>query len=213
MLVSHKAVSYPRPCLFCISMICCSLTTFIANCYADDSTGDIFYTGRAGISRAVVDEYRNKLVSEVETLLRGVSDWARLNLVQFNPKKTQVCAFSPKKTAFVATPLFEDTLLKASASIGLLGVDISNNVQFRGHLKGKAKLASKSLVCSARRDGTSLRATACNSAIKRKFGPTWNTVLTSGRELPSTSSFHLTVFNEERFEWSTTCHFPCGLIP
>ncbi|CAF4908224.1 unnamed protein product [Pieris macdunnoughi] len=115
------------------------------HCYADDSTGDTFYTGRAGISRAVVDEYRNKLVSEVETLLRGVSDWGRLNLVQFNPKKTQVCAFSAKITPFVATPLFEDTLLKASASIGILGVDISNNVQFRGHLEGKAKLASKKL--------------------------------------------------------------------
>ncbi|CAF4937092.1 unnamed protein product [Pieris macdunnoughi] len=108
-------------------------------------TGDTFYTGRAGTSRAVVDEYRNKLVSEVETLLRGVSDWGRQNLVQFNPKKTQVCAFSAKKTPFVATPLFENTLLKATASIGILGVDISNDVQFRGHLEGKAKLASKKL--------------------------------------------------------------------
>ncbi|CAF4943736.1 unnamed protein product [Pieris macdunnoughi] len=115
------------------------------HCYADDSTGDTFYTGRAGISRAVVDEYRNKLVSEVETLLRGVSDWGRQNLVQFNPKKTQVCAFSAKKTPFVATPLFENTLLKATASIGILGVDISSDVQFRGHLEGKAKLASKKL--------------------------------------------------------------------
>ncbi|CAF4818551.1 unnamed protein product [Pieris macdunnoughi] len=113
------------------------------HCYADDSTGDTFYTGRAGISRAVVDEYRNKLVSEVETLLRGVSDWGRQNL--FNPKKTQVCAFSAKKTPFVATPLFENTLLKATASIGILGVDISSDVQFRGHLEGKAKLASKKL--------------------------------------------------------------------
>ncbi|CAF4953808.1 unnamed protein product [Pieris macdunnoughi] len=134
-------------------------------------------------SRAVVDEYRNKLVSEVETLLRGVSDWGRLNLVQFNPKKTQVCAFLPLKTLWSLLP-FEDTLLKASASIGILGVDISNNVQFRGHLEGKAKLASsKSLVCSVRRDGTSLRATACNY-IKRKFGPIWSTALTSGRSFP-----------------------------
>ncbi|CAF4900062.1 unnamed protein product [Pieris macdunnoughi] len=115
------------------------------HCYADDSTGDTFYTGQAGISRAVVDEYRNKLVSEVETLLRGVSDWGRQNLVQFNPKKTQVCAFSAKKTPFVATPLFENTLLKATASIGILGVDISSDVQFHGHLEGKAKLASKKL--------------------------------------------------------------------
>ncbi|XP_063545771.1 uncharacterized protein LOC134753763 [Cydia strobilella] len=37
------------------------------------------------------------------------------------------------------------TPLTAAASIGILGVDISSEVQFRGHLEGKAKLASKKL--------------------------------------------------------------------
>ncbi|VVC97766.1 unnamed protein product [Leptidea sinapis] len=38
-----------------------------------------------------------------------------------------------------------NTSLKASPSIGILGLEISSNCQFRGHLEGKAKLASKKL--------------------------------------------------------------------
>ncbi|CAG5057889.1 unnamed protein product [Parnassius apollo] len=115
------------------------------HCYADDSTGDALYTGRANISRENVSECRDKLVSEVESLLDRVSDWGRLNLVQFNPQKTQVCALTAKKNPFDVSPQFQGTPLVASASIGILGVDISSDVQFRGHLEGKAKLASKKL--------------------------------------------------------------------
>lgn len=115
------------------------------HCYADDSTGDAVYTGRTNISRENVIESRNKLVSEIETSLGEVSDWGRLNLVQFNPTKTQVCAFTAKKIPFVVSPSFESTPLTAAANIGILGVDISSGVQFRGHIEGKAKLASKKL--------------------------------------------------------------------
>ncbi|CAK1582146.1 unnamed protein product [Parnassius mnemosyne] len=78
-------------------------------------------------------------------MLDKVSDWGRLNLYQFNPQKTQVCAFTAKKNPFVVSPKFQGTPLVASASIGILGVDISSDVQFRGHLEEKAKLASKKL--------------------------------------------------------------------
>ncbi|CAG5047615.1 unnamed protein product [Parnassius apollo] len=121
------------------------LETGNINCYADDSTGDALYTGRANNSRENVSEYRDKLVSEVESLLNKVSDWGRLNLVQFNRQKTQVCALTAKKNPFVVSPQFQGTPLVAPASIGILGVDISSNVQFRGHLEEKAKLASKKL--------------------------------------------------------------------
>ena len=121
------------------------LQTSNIRCYADDSTGDALYTGRANISRANVDECRNKLVSEVEASLHQVSNWGKLNLVQFNPKKTQVCAFTAKKNPFVTPLRFEDTLLNAKPKIEILGVEIASDVQFRGHLEGKAKLASKKL--------------------------------------------------------------------
>ncbi|CAK1604051.1 unnamed protein product [Parnassius mnemosyne] len=82
----------------------------------------------------------NKLVSEVESLLNKVSDWGRLNLVQFNPQKTQVCAFTAKKNPFVVSPQFQGTPLLASASIGILGVDISSDVQFHIYLRFKIEM-------------------------------------------------------------------------
>ncbi|XP_026326736.1 uncharacterized protein LOC113235292 [Hyposmocoma kahamanoa] len=93
-----------------------------------------------------VVEGRAQLVSEIETSLEQVSVWGRQNLVRFNPTKTQVCAFSAKKTPFVIAPKFQGTPLHlTSNSIGILGVDISNEVQFRGHLENKAKMASKKI--------------------------------------------------------------------
>ncbi|XP_052750759.1 uncharacterized protein LOC128200667 [Galleria mellonella] len=115
------------------------------HCYADDSTGDTLYTGHAKISRAHTDECRNRLVSEIETSLHQVSIWGEQNLVQFNPKKTQVCAFTAKKTPFVVSPHFQGTSLDKKSSLGILGVDISCDVQFCGHLEEKAKIASKKL--------------------------------------------------------------------
>lgn len=86
-----------------------------------------------------------KLVSSIESTLDQVSDWGDLNLVQFNPIKTQVCAFSTKRTAFIASPRFRNTPLSVRPVIGILGIEISCDVQFRGHLEDKAKLASKKL--------------------------------------------------------------------
>ncbi|CAF4808903.1 unnamed protein product [Pieris macdunnoughi] len=43
------------------------------------STGDTLHTGCGDICRTVVDQYQNKLVSEV--LISGVSNWGRLNIL------------------------------------------------------------------------------------------------------------------------------------
>ena len=86
-----------------------------------------------------------RLVSEIEQSLEQVAQWGRLNLVEFNPSKTQICAFSAKKDPFVILPQFQGTTLPISKSIGILGIDISADVRFRSHLEGKAKLASKKL--------------------------------------------------------------------
>lgn len=115
------------------------------HCYADDSTVDAYYTAPANASRSLVEEGRARLVSEIEDSLERVSEWGRLNLVQFNPSKTQVCAFTAKKSPFVVAPQFQNVALAINQTISILGVDISNDVQFRGHLEGKAKLASKKL--------------------------------------------------------------------
>ncbi|XP_045503597.1 uncharacterized protein LOC123700430 [Colias croceus] len=51
----------------------------------------------------------------------------------------------PKKAPFLTAPLFENTPLSIKSSIGILGVSISDDIQFRYHLEGKATLASKKL--------------------------------------------------------------------
>ncbi|TLL64776.1 reverse transcriptase family protein, partial [Acinetobacter baumannii] len=86
------------------------------HCYADDSTGDARYIGHQSLSRSVVQERRSKLVSEVENSLGRVSEWGELNLVQFNPLKTQVCAFTAKKDPFVMAPQFQGVSLQPSES-------------------------------------------------------------------------------------------------
>ncbi|CAH2207561.1 jg27427 [Pararge aegeria aegeria] len=115
------------------------------HCYADDSTCDALHKGPAQLSPSQLVACRSKLMSEIEGLLDIASEWGAQNFVQFNPTKPQVCAFTAKKTAFTAAPQFRNTLLTISNSIGILGVNISNEVQFRAHLEGKAKLASKML--------------------------------------------------------------------
>lgn len=92
-----------------------------------------------------MEESRELLVSKIESALSEISDWGQTNLVQVNPTKTQVCAFTAKKTPFVVAPQLQDTPLTISKSIHILGVDISSDVQFRSHLEDKVKLASKKL--------------------------------------------------------------------
>ncbi|CAG4992787.1 unnamed protein product [Parnassius apollo] len=144
--VWHKALLSKLPSYGLPEKLCDWITSFLADrsikvvvdgvssdckpINAGDSTGDALYTGHANISRGNFSKY---------------SDWGRLNLVQFNPQKTQVCALTAKKNPFVVSPQFQGTPLVDLASIGILGVDISSDVQFRGHLEEKAKLASKNL--------------------------------------------------------------------
>ncbi|WP_337225159.1 hypothetical protein, partial [Proteus terrae] len=83
-----------------------------------------------------MDESRTKLVSEVEKTLTQVAEWGQKNLVNFNPSKTQVCVFTTKKGApFVVAPQFQGTPLTISNKIGILGVEISDSVQYCSHLE------------------------------------------------------------------------------
>lgn len=88
------------------------------HCYADDSTGDTLYSGRANASRTEVDENRSTLVSEVESSLELVSDWGIQNLVTFNPTKTQVCAFTAKKPLLPSRRSFRAFLFLPPRALG-----------------------------------------------------------------------------------------------
>lgn len=70
------------------------------------------YAGRANISLENVIEYRKSLVFEVEDILNLVSNWGRLNLVSFNPSKTQVCTLIAKRRPFKVAITFQGISLK-----------------------------------------------------------------------------------------------------
>ena len=53
--------------------------------------------------------------------------------------------FFAKNTGLCSSLPFQSSHVSPSKSIGILGVHISNEVKFRDHLEGKAKLASKKL--------------------------------------------------------------------
>ncbi|XP_028042529.1 uncharacterized protein LOC114252224, partial [Bombyx mandarina] len=129
--------SVPFPTLF-ILYINDMLPIDGVHCYADDSTGDAQYISHQCLSRSVVQERRSKLASEVENSLGRISE-GESNLVQFNPLETQVYAFTAKKNTFVVVPQFQEVSLKPSTSIGILGVDISSNVQFRSNLEANSE--------------------------------------------------------------------------
>ncbi|CAG5050539.1 unnamed protein product [Parnassius apollo] len=173
------------------------LQTGNIHCYADDSTGNALYTDRAGISREIVAEYRDKLAFEVESsLLNKVSDWGRLNIVQFNPQKTQVYVLTAKKNPFVVSPQFEATpllpQLASESSASTYQIVCSFVVTWRGG----PNWPLKSLACSKERDSIPFRHIACNFT-KHKFGLTWNTVFISGPGHPSVSFFYSTASSAE----------------
>lgn len=46
-------------------------------------------------------------VAKIDRVLGRISQWGYENLVEFNAKKTQVCALSAKKSIFLAPPTFQ----------------------------------------------------------------------------------------------------------
>ena len=115
------------------------------HCYADDSTVHGHYVANAGTTRDDIRSKRRLLVSEIDATLSRITDWGRANLVEFNCDKTQACAFSAKRETFQPSPQFQSVQLPIVSSIGVLGVDLSHDLNFRDHIEGKALIASKKL--------------------------------------------------------------------
>lgn len=108
----------------------------------------MFETSKLGHLRIVFNFFvcQNTTISQTHCYAGDAfSIWSFQNLFIFEQEtsKRQLCAV--KNTPFVVLLLFEDTLLTAPAPIEILEVDVSDSVQFHGHLKGKAKLPSKTL--------------------------------------------------------------------
>lgn len=115
------------------------------HCYADDSTVHMGYLGHAAAGRAEIAESRENLVVELDRELDLVSKWGIANLVEFNAKKTQVCAFTAKTSPFLPLPSLQGTTLTLQSNITLLGMEIRSDLNPKDYIESVIKTASRKL--------------------------------------------------------------------
>lgn len=115
------------------------------HCYADDGTVHGRYLGHPATKQADIEENRRSLVAELDRVLNCVSQWGSKNLVEFNAKKTQACAFSAKMSPFLPFPSLQTTPLPIQDSLNILGMDIQRDLNSKNYIEGVIKTASKKL--------------------------------------------------------------------
>ncbi|XP_050342145.1 uncharacterized protein LOC126768217 [Nymphalis io] len=115
------------------------------HCYADDSTVHGGYHGRAVAGRAETEERRENLVIELDRTLDLIAKWGSDNLVEFNAKKTQVCALTAKKSTFSPLPSLCGTPLVMQSKIAMLGIDVRCDLSPRDYIEAVIKTASRKL--------------------------------------------------------------------
>lgn len=113
------------------------------HCYADDSTvhGRYCY-GPPGCRDGTVSG-REDLVIELNRSLDLISTWGSRNMVEFNARKTQVCAFTCKKSPFSPLPNLQGIPLSMRNDLSILGVDIRCDLNPRNHIEGVISATSR----------------------------------------------------------------------
>ncbi|RVE40499.1 hypothetical protein evm_014851 [Chilo suppressalis] len=108
------------------------------HCYADDSTVHARYFGHAAAGQVETMEKRENLVVELNRALDHISEWGTRNLVEFNAKKTQACAFTAKTSPFLPLPSLQGTTLALQSYITMLGQGY-NRGGWRGRPRGRGR--------------------------------------------------------------------------
>ncbi|RVE45150.1 hypothetical protein evm_010173 [Chilo suppressalis] len=115
------------------------------HCYADDSTVHAGYLGQAAAGQAVTREKRENLVIELNQALDHISEWGTRNLVGFNAKKTQACAFTAKTSPFLPLPSLQGTTLPLQSNISMLGMEVRSDLNPKDYIETVIKTASRKL--------------------------------------------------------------------
>ncbi|RVE51317.1 hypothetical protein evm_003997 [Chilo suppressalis] len=111
----------------------------------DDSTVHAGYLGQAAAGQAVTKEKRENLVIKLNQALDHISEWGTKNLVEFNAKKTQVCAFTAKTSPFLSCPSLQGTTLELESSITMLGMEIRCDLNPKNYIESVIKTTSHKL--------------------------------------------------------------------
>ncbi|RVE47834.1 hypothetical protein evm_007589 [Chilo suppressalis] len=114
-------------------------------CYADDSTVHARYFGHAAAGQVETMEKRENLVVELNRALDHISEWGTRNLVEFNAKKTQACAFTAKTSPFLPLPSLQGTTLALQSYITMLGMKVRSDLNPKDYIETLIKAASRKL--------------------------------------------------------------------
>ncbi|RVE42061.1 hypothetical protein evm_013290 [Chilo suppressalis] len=148
------------------------------HCYADDSTVHARYFAYAAAGQVETTEKRENLVVELNQALDHISEWGTRNLVEFNAKKTQACAFTAKTSPFLSLPSLQGTTLALQSNITMLGMEVRSDLNPKDNVETVIKTASRKLgvLNKVRRFFTPDKLCLCT---KHKCCPVWNITRTS----------------------------------
>ena len=121
-----------------------TLTVNPIHSFADDSTLHHSYKFNKRPTRAEVDEARKHMVDTLSSDVRAITEWGRLNRVEFNLNKTQVCRFSHKRSEMTGMSFMSNGLHEAS-NLKVLGTNVSNKLLWYEHVLMVTKNAAKRL--------------------------------------------------------------------
>ena len=113
--------------------------------FADDSTLHSNFSSKHQPPKHTIDTSRTNLTSSLTNDLSKILKWGSLNLVNFNPSKTQSCIFSRKHNRSTIPLQLSSNTKPPSSSLSMLGVTFSSDLTWHDHISSIAKSASKKL--------------------------------------------------------------------
>ncbi|KAL7631513.1 UNVERIFIED_CONTAM: hypothetical protein RMT77_018187 [Armadillidium vulgare] len=123
-----------------------SITSSPIHSYADDSTLHYSFQFEKHPTQQQLINSRRKALEQLTSDLSRISNCGRENLVVFNASKTQFLHLStPRNLPHNYNVFFENTQLKPSSVLNILGVSFSPDLSWKNHITSLSKHVSKSL--------------------------------------------------------------------
>lgn len=122
-----------------------SATSNPIHCFADDSTLHSSIAFERPVSVTELNINRVAAAAALSKDLDIITHWGAANLVNFNASKTQTCCLSNKKSANSFPIFMNHQTLNFKDSFRLVGVEISNDLIWHGHVVDLAVSAGKKL--------------------------------------------------------------------
>ena len=122
-----------------------SSTTNSIHSFADDSTLHSGFSFPRPVSQTQLDQNRREMQLSLTQDLQSILDWGSKNLVHFNASKTQSCCLSRKKSNNANFVSMNGQILQNSESFGLVGINFTDDLEWRRHITSIAAAAAKKL--------------------------------------------------------------------